>query len=576
MSTVILGVNSTYHESSACLLRDGEIIAAVEEERFNRVKHAKHSKVDNADELPLQAIACVLGMAGVSAAEVDHVGYTIDPELRREQNCALGEPGIAPGDFGTPEGEEIFYRSNLRAIGRLREKFARAEVHALKHHLCHAASAFFPSRHQRAAVLAIDGIGEFATTFLGLGDGNRIEEFAEVGYPNSLGFVWEKMSEHLGFDLYSGPGKLMGYACVTDPVGENSNTDYAERFRQVIRLEPKGFSVDNRVMRFRTGDFTGLAPLFGPRRPSVVDRFEEASIASGLQVVTEEVFVHLARILHAATQADALCVAGGVGLNCVANAQILRQTPFKFLHVEPAANDAGTALGAACLIWCQVLGNKKRPPLDHTYLGPEYSEAEMAAALKAGGLSARQPDDLGRVCAQRIHDGKVVAWFQGRLEFGPRALGARSILADPSRFDMRTRLNAQVKERESFRPFAPSVLAQDVGQFLEPPRDFDAAEYMLLALPVRDRRSMQRIPAVIQENASTGAATSRVHSVRDAVHPLYAHMLREMRSLSGIGMVLNTSFNISEPIVCTPEQAVATFKRSRMDAMAMGPFWAER
>jgi carbamoyltransferase len=260
----------------------------------------------------------------------------------------------------------------------------------------------------------------------------------------------------------------------------------------------------------------------------------------------------------------------------VANAQILAQTKFGYLHVEPAANDAGTALGAACLIWNQLLGNRQRPRLEHSYLGPEYSETEMAAALAQAGLKATQPDDIAHSCARLIHDGQIVAWFQGRLEFGPRALGNRSILADPSRFDMRTRLNAKVKERESFRPFAPSVLVDDVPRFLHEPRDYDAAEYMLLALPVRDRRAMQHIPAVIQENGSTGVATSRVHAVRDEVNPLYARLLGELRSLSGIGMVLNTSFNIGEPIVCTPQQAVATFLRSRMDALAMGPFLVHR
>jgi len=576
MSTTILGVNSAYHESAACLLRDGEVIGAVEEERFSRVKHAKHSRVDNAHELPNQAIECLLRMGGVRADAVDHVGYTLDPELRRERNRDLGEQGIAAGDFGTAAGEEAFYQSNQRALALLREKFPRAEVHALRHHLCHAASAFFPSRHERAAVLAIDGIGEFATTFLGVGNGNTIEPIAEISYPNSLGFVWEKISEHLGFDVYSGPGKVMGYACITDPIGERSEVDYAARFRQLIRPDDHGFTVDNGIMRFRTPDFDWLASLFGPRRSGVIDRYEDASIAAGLQTVTEEVFVHLARLLHNATRSEALCVAGGVALNCVANARILEQTKFGYLHVEPAANDAGTALGAACLIWNQVLGNSKRPRLDHSYLGPEYSEAELAAALAGAGLKATRPDDLARSCARLIHDGQIVAWFQGRLEFGPRALGNRSILADPSRFDMRTRLNAKVKERESFRPFAPSVLAEDVGRYLHEPRDLDAAEYMLLALPVRDRRAMQLIPAVTQENGSTGLSTSRVHVVRDEVNPIYARLLRELKSLSGIGMVLNTSFNISEPIVCTPQQAVSTFMRSRMDALAMGPFLVQR
>ncbi|MCC6526834.1 MAG: carbamoyl transferase [Polyangiaceae bacterium] len=575
MSTVVLGVNCAYHESAACLIKDGDIVAAVEEERFNRVKHAKHARVDNADELPLESIAYVLAAGGVLPGDVDHVALSLDPERRLAANRDLREPGVPPGDFGTPEGEEIFARHVRRSGELLRARFARAEVHFLPHHLCHAASAFYPSRHERAAVLAIDGIGESASTWLGVGEGNELRTLVEVGYPSSLGLLWEKMSEHLGFDRYAGPGKVMGYACITDPLGEDSAVDYAERFRRFVRLTDDGFSVDNAVTRFRAPDFAGLEPLFGPRRTTVVDRFEEASIASGLQVVTEEVIVHLARLLHDKTGAAALCMAGGVALNCVANAAILRRTPFSALHIQPAANDAGTALGAACLVWCQLLGNR-RPRLDHAYLGPEYDEAEIAAALAAAGLKADKPDDLAATTARLVLDGHVVAWFQGRLELGPRALGNRSILADPSRFDVRTRLNARTKERESFRPFAPSVLAEDVGRLLEAPADLDAAGYMLLALPVRDRRAAQRIPAVVQENGSTGVATSRVHVVNEAANPLYARLLREVKARSGIGMVLNTSFNVSEPIVCSPAHAARTFARSRMDALAIGPFLVRR
>lgn len=576
MSTVILGVNCAYHESSACLIKDGDIIAAVEEERFNRRKHAKASRVDNADELPVAAIDYVLRAGGVSPSEVAHVGLTLDPDKRLRENKDLNEPGIPLNDFGTPEGEAIFHRHVKRAGVLLKERFPKAEIHFLEHHLCHAASTFFPSAHERAAVLTIDGIGESASTWMGLGEGNKLTQLHEVRYPHSLGFVWEKMSEHLGFDVYGGPGKMMGYACLTDPHGEQSGVDYAERFRQVIRPDGDGFSVDNKAMRFRTGDFSGLAPLFGPRRKEVVDRFEEASIAAGLQVVTEETIAHLANRLHAKTGAEALCMAGGVSLNCVTNAKLFSSTPFRMLHCESAANDAGTALGAACLLWCQVLGNTRRPRLTHAYLGPSYSEPEIAAALGTSNLKATKPDDLAREVAEIIVHGGVVAWFQGRLEFGPRALGNRSILADPSRFDMRTRLNAKVKERESFRPFAPSVLAEDVGVHLKAPADLDAAEYMLLALEVKDRKSAQMIPAVVQENGSTGVATSRAHVVRDEANPLYARLLREVKAKTGLGMVLNTSLNISEPIVCAPEHAVRTFERSKMDALAIGPFLVRR
>jgi carbamoyltransferase len=576
MSTVILGINCAYHESSVCLLRDGRVVAAVEEERFNRVKHGKPSRVDNPDELPVASLEWVLRAADLRPEDVDHVGYSLDPEARLAANRDLREKDVPAGDFGTPEGETTFHQHVLNARALLRKRFPKATVHFLKHHLCHAASAFFPSRHRHAAVLAVDGIGEFASTWLGSGDDNRLTEIGEVKYPSSLGFLWEKVSEHLGFDVYGGPGKVMGYACLTDPIGEDSFIDYTERFRRVVRPTALGFEIDNDVTRFRTRDFSGMEPLFGPRRLSIVDRYEEASIAAGLQEVTEETLIHLCRILHARTGADTLCLAGGVALNCVANARLLRETPFRHLHVESAANDAGTALGAACLLWNHVLGNKERPHLDHAYLGPAYSEQEMAAVLEAGGLKATKPDNLPGDVARMLDDGKIVAWFQGRLEFGPRALGNRSILADPSRFDVRSRLNHKVKERESFRPFAPSMLPEEVSRYMDAPEDLDAAEYMLLALPVRNARAMQRIPGVVQENGSTRVATSRAHVVRAGTNPVYTELLREMKARTGLGMVLNTSFNISEPIVCSPTDAVRTFGRSRMDALAMGPFLVTR
>lgn len=575
MSTVVLGVNCAYHESSACLLKDGEIVAAVEEERFTRIRHAKPARVDNADQLPVHSLAWVLHAAGVRPSDVEHVGLTLDPERRLEAGRTLQEPGIPPGDFGTPEGEEIFARHVRRAGELLRAQFPRATIHFLSHHLCHAASAFFPSRHERAAVLCVDGIGESCSTWMGSGSGTRIEPLAELGYPSSLGFLWEKMSEHLGFDRYGGPGKLMGYAGLTDPVGEASGIDYAARLREVVQLTDSGFTIDNRVMRFRTPDFSGLEPLFGPRRTAVVDRFEEASIAAGLQLVTQEVLVHLARLLHARTGAEALCLAGGVALNCVANAAVLRETPFTSLYVQPAANDAGTALGAACLLWCQLLG-RPRPRLTHTSLGPDYGEEEIALALRAAGLRAQKPDDLAGSCARLIHEGRLVAWFQGRLEFGPRALGQRSILGDPTRFDVRATLNAKVKQRESFRPFAPSLLAEEVARHFESPSDLDAARSMLLALRTRDPRAARRFPGVVQVNQATGEATSRVHVVDEEASPLYGRLLRELASLSGLGMVLNTSFNIGEPLVCTPQHAIRTFVRAGIDALAIGPFLVRR
>jgi carbamoyltransferase len=578
----ILGVNSAYHESAAALIHDGRIVAATEEERFCRVKHAKRARVDNAHELPWQAIEFCLQRAGIDAAEVAHVGYSLDPEARLQANLNLPDSHRCPaGDFGSPDGEQAFHASNRRALALLGERFGNARVQPLEHHLCHAASAYTVAPVEDAAVLAVDGIGEFNSTWLGVGRGGQLEHLDHVPYPHSLGFLWEKMSLLLGFDAYSGPGKMMGYGAITDPLGELTERDHLATMREIVTLEPDGsFRVDNEVLRFRGGDFSELERRFGPRRPQPVDRYEDASVAAALQVITEEALLHLARGLHrrlAETPGGApetLCLAGGVALNCVANDKLLRQTPFSRLWIQPAANDAGTALGAAALLHVR-LGLPGRPRMEHAYLGPAFGDAALSAALEQAGLSYSRCQDVAAEVAQRLDRGQIVAWFQGAQEFGPRALGNRSILADPTRFDTRQRLNSQVKNRESFRPFAPSVLEREVGRLFQLPAGTECADYMLTASPLADDRYSQVIPAVVQENGSIHRSTSRLHRVRSNVAPLYHRVIEAFADRSGVGAVLNTSFNISEPIVTTPQQAIATFGRSRMDALVLGPYLVE-
>ncbi len=586
MSEFILGVNSAYHESAACLIHEGRIVAAVEEERYNRVKHAKKSRVDTAHHLPWEAIGYCLERAGIGHDEVTQIGYSFDPEARRAQNRDLPDSARVPaGDFGSPDGEETFYKSNLEARRLLEERFPKARFHFIEHHLCHAASAYTVAPFEDAAVIAVDGIGEFHSTWLGVGRGGKLQRVARIPYPHSLGFLWEKMSELLGFDCYGGPGKMMGYGCITDPRGELSNRDHLGTLREVVRMHPEGsFWIDNEVMRFRTADFSELERLFGPRRKAPVDRYEDASIAAALQIVTEEVMLNLARGLHrmvnegrprGAAPVDALCMAGGVALNCVANNRLLRETPFRKLWVQPAANDAGTAIGAAAYVHCELLGLPGRPRMDHAFTGPAYEEPVLRGALEQEGLRASRPDDIAALVARRLERGQIVAWFQGGLEFGPRALGHRSILADPTRFDTRNRLNTQVKMRESFRPFAPSVMEEEVDRLFDLPPGDCCSDYMLLACDLSDDRFSQVIPAVVQENGSTHRSTARLHRVRRGDDPLYHHLLEEMRGLTGVGAVLNTSFNISEPIVGTPAQALRTFTASGMDALALGPYLVE-
>lgn len=583
----ILGVNSAYHESSACLIHDGRIVAIAEEERFNRVKHAKKARVDNAHELPWAAIGFCLEQAGVGPDEVSHIGYSFDPDLRLTLHRQHPEPyAVPPGDFGSPEGEAAFHRSNLEARRLLLERFGRAQFHFIEHHLCHAASAYTVSPLEDAAIIAIDGIGEFHTTWLGVGRGGRIRTLCRIPYPHSLGFLWEKMSVHLGFDEYGGPGKMMGYGCITDPSGELSGKNHLGTMQEILRLHPDGsFFIDNEVTRFRTGDFSALERRFGPRRLTVVDRYEEASIAAALQHQTEEVMLNLARGLHRMITEETekaheaplrgLCLAGGVALNCVANDRILRETPFRELWVQPAANDAGTAIGAAAYLHCDLLGLPGRPRMDHAFWGPAFDDAAIRGALERAGVEARLSDDIAREVARRIDEGQIVAWFQGRQEVGPRALGHRTILADPTRFDARQRLNSRVKMRESFRPFAPSAMAEEVPRLFDLAPGNHAADYMLAATPLVDDRLSQVLPAVVQENGTTHRSTARLHRVWPGVDPLYHRVIEEFRRLSGVGAVLNTSFNVSEPIITTPEQAIQTFSRSGMDALAIGPFLVE-
>jgi carbamoyltransferase len=587
MSKTILGVNSAYHESAACLIHDGQIVAAVEEERFSRVKHAKPARVDNAHELPWQAIDACLKMAGLGYEHVDHIGYSLDPEARLKLNLDLCDSKSAvDGDFGSASGEEAFYRSNLEAGRLLSERMPSADLHYLEHHVCHAASAFTVSPLAGPAVIiAVDGIGELASTWIGIGIDDRIEPLHRIAYPHSLGFLWEKFSELLGFDRYGGPGKVMGYGCLTDPIGELSGRDYMLPMREIVQLRPGAdFFVDNEVMCFRSGDFGPLEARFGPRRPAPVDRYEDASIAAALQVMTEEVLLHVVQgayelaSAHLAArgqslgEAPALCLAGGVALNCVANDLILRKTPFGKLWIQPAANDAGTALGAAAYLYADRLGLGPRPKMPHAFWGPEYDTRDIEVALDRAGIAREAPSDITRAVAKRIANGEIVAWYQGRLEFGPRALGHRSILADPTRFDTRNRINTQVKLRESFRPFAPSVMAEEVSRFFDLPKGALPADVMLLAPPLRDEKLAQVIPAVVQENGSLHRSTSRLHRVDETCDPLYHGVLRALHEHTGVGAVLNTSFNIREPIVNTPEQALATFRRSKMSALAIGPY----
>jgi carbamoyltransferase len=552
----VLGVNFAYHESSAAILRDGKLLAAAEEERFNRIKHAKKADIARAGELPEKAIGYCLQQAG----NPDAVALSFNPK-KRLRNIGIDEHP-EEGGWGTEEGERRFHKALLEAGERLRERFGLGEdgIHWVDHHLCHAASAYFASSFGDASILAIDGIGEFATTWLGYGEGNRIHTFAEIEYPNSLGFLWEKLSKFLGFTEYDSC-KVMGLAGYGDP------GRFRKEFDALVRLTEDGFEMEPKLLRFRTEDYRPLESMFAiPRREAELMPVH-ADIAAAMQQKTNEVIAHLVKLLMRKRQGRNLCLAGGVALNCVSNAHIQKELAGQGarLFIQPAAHDAGTSLGAALYLWHPVLGNRRTQQLGDAYLGPEYQEDGIREALEAEGLAYTHCRDIEGQVASLIAEGRIVAWFQGRLEFGPRALGNRSILADPRNPSVRKVLNSKVKYRERFRPLAPSVLAEKAGEWFEPPFD-EPSKYMLVAHKVR-REKQGLIPAVVHVDG-----TSRIHIVDKESNPRYHRLIWEFYTISGVPMVLNTSFNIQEPIVRSPAEAIATFRRSNIDFLAMGNY----
>ncbi len=570
----ILGINSAYHESCACLIKDGVIISASEEERFSRVKHAKHSRVDNPDELPFLAITSCLDEARkhegrqITLKDVDHIGYSLNPKERLEKNIGHEHPYVVtPGDFGTKEGEHTFYDKNLEVERKLRQLGFRGDFHYLNHHDCHAASSFFVSPYEDAAALVLDGIGEFESTTLYRGRGNELERIVAIDYPNSIGFLWEKISKFLGFSAYD-PSKVMGLASYGDPL------KYMEQFRDFVNFDENGmFTVDDSIIRFRNEDYSGLTKLFNlERRSEPIENVnrrtrEYADVASTLQEITNTILLNLARYLKKETSSKYLCLSGGVALNCVANGKLIQEHLFDDVFIQPAANDGGTAIGAAFYIWNELLGKSRGYVFESPYLGPSFSEDEIVASLDKRGLQYTRHDDAAHFAAKLIAEGNIVTWFQGRMEIGPRALGNRSIIADPRKREMVAELNYKVKHREPFRPFCPSVLEERVCDWFDNGMNAaDPTKYMLAAINVLDYRS-DTIPAVTHIDG-----TCRIQAVRYDLNPRYYNLIRAFEEITGVPMVLNTTFNDQEPIVCSPEDAVRTFLNVNIDYLVIGDF----
>ncbi len=579
----ILGINAYHGNAAAAVVCDGTLVAAVEEERFNRVKYAAG--------FPAQAIRYCLKAAGLKLEEIDHVAVPRNPYARLGTKLfyALRMPSFA--------------RNRVRVLAKftgIREALAQtfdadpatisAEFHRIEHHQAHLASAFFVSPFESAALLSADGLGDFASTMWGIGRGNRMEIEGAIAFPHSLGLYYTAVTQYLGFLKFGDEYKVMGLGAYGQP-------EQSEAFSDIVRFNANGrgngfrlgldYFVHHRTgpeMSWAEADKTPtLGKLFseemagrlGPARaPEEPLEQHHRNLAASLQARLEDVYLGMLRKLAERSGLKSVCLAGGVAFNCVANGKIFDGTPFEQVYVQPAAGDAGLAVGAAYYVWHQKLGKPRSFVMEHAYWGPGFTSQEIRAAIGGSGVGregcsvAELPEEeLTRRTAEMIADGKILGWFQGRAEWGPRALGNRSIVADPRRADMKEILNRRIKHREIFRPFAPSILAESTGEWFEKSHP---SPFMTLAYAVRPERRAQ-IPAPTHVDG-----TGRLQTVTREANPRYWRLIKAFQDLTGVPVVLNTSFNDNEPIVCRPEEALDCFLRTRMDALVMGDFLITR
>jgi len=588
MSDLVLGISAYYHDSAAALVRDGKPVAAAQEERFTRRRH------DSA--FPAHAVAYTLGEAGATLADVSAIAYYEDPALKFRRVLATYLGAVPFGLSSFRDTLPDWWTSKRRIVDVVRRELAGLdlgpvpEISYRRHHESHAASAFFASPYESAAVLCVDGVGEWATTTIWHGQGTRLKPVVEIRFPHSLGLLYSAFTYFCGFKVDSGEYKLMGLA----PYGEPR---YADLIRErLIDLKADGsFRLNMRYFEYLRGQVMtgrGFEKLFGgPRRePEAELTRREFDLAASVQLVTEEAVLKLARTARELTGESRLCMAGGVALNCVANGKIVADSVFDELWVQPAAGDAGCALGAALAVALDRGAGRAhvgtgRDAMSGALLGPSYSDDRIADYLTAGGIPYRrlEPAALAAEVAKAIAAGKVVGWFQGRMEFGPRALGARSILGDAR--DPRTQsvMNLKIKFRESFRPFAPSVLADDAKDFFDLPQD---SPYMLVVAPIAEaaRRTVEedsgltgldllKVPRSVIPAVTHVDYSARVQTVRQRDNPAYHQLLLALKEETGSSVVVNTSFNVrGEPIVNTPHEAYTCFMRTDIDLLAIGGF----
>ncbi len=581
---IILGLNAFHGDSSACLVVNGQLIAAAEEERFRRIKHWAG--------LPIEAIRYCLESGGISIGKVDRIAINRNPKanaLRKALFAINNTPSLAAITDRLKNAGKV--RGIRDAIaGELGVSLATisAQVDNVEHHVAHLASAFFVSPFQEAAILSVDGFGDFASTLWGVGRSNRIELADQTFFPHSLGLFYLAITQYLGFPNYGDEYKVMGLAPYGQPIE-------IEKMRKIVKLLPEGrfeLQLDYFLhhsggvdMVWENGEPTtgcvfssALENLFGPPRKTG-DPLEANhwNIAASAQAMYEEAFFHILDHMQTKTDMKALALAGGCAMNSVANGKILGRTRFKDVYVQSAAGDAGGAIGAAYSVWHQVLDKPRSFEMRHAYWGPEYSTYEVFSILerRKSELLAEKCDvvcihDESALCsrtAQAISEGKVIGWFQGRMEWGPRALGNRSILGDPRREDMKNILNLKIKRRESFRPFAPSILRDCVKDWFE--TDYEVP-FMLQVFQIKEKRRT-KIPAVTHVNGS-----GRLQTVTEEQNSRYYKLIKTFGELTGVPILLNTSFNENEPVVCSPEEALSCFLRTKMDVLVMGDYLIER
>jgi carbamoyltransferase len=576
--TAILGLNAYHGDAAAALVVDGELVAAAEEERFNRIKHCAG--------FPAEAARWCLEDAGIAPGELDHVAIGRDPRANASakiRRLLTRPPSPAYARSRARNAVQIGgrgVRSSLAEALGVPEPELRARFHAVEHHRAHAASAFFVSPFDEAAVLTLDGFGDFVSTMTASGRGSRLEVTSRVLFPHSLGIFYTALTQWLGFPHYGDEGKVMGLA----PYGDRER--HLPAMRRIARSHGGSFQLgleyfthhaEGVEMTWARGSPTvgrvfsqRLEQELGPARgPGEELETRHMDVAASLQARLEEVVLELSGALADSTGFRNLCLAGGVALNAVANGRIRPETPFDELYVQPAAGDSGTAVGAAFDVWNETLGRPRTTVMRHAYTGPGYDDEAIRSALAAAGLVAGSlgDDALYPMVAERIAAGDVVGWFQGRMELGPRALGNRSILADPRRVEMKEVLNARVKHREAFRPFAPSILAERTAEWFD---QSYASPFMVLVYDVLpEKRGL--VPAVTHVDG-----TGRLQTVEEDASPRYHRLIAEFERLTGVPILLNTSFNESEPIVMSPADALETFAKTRIDLLVLGNYVVRR